>query len=200
MSEAEVEELGVTVLRQKDVLGLDVPVDDPFPMRRRKTFCHLQSDVERLAERKRSASNKLAQRLAFQKLHDDEGDSALLPDVMQGEDVWMREGGDGTGLALEAGKRLRIGRDGLGEDLDRDLAAQPRVACPVDLAHAACPEGSDDLVRPEARARGETHVPVSLGRRKGGSVPPRGGARSGGPSGSCYCGDSSLRPSPALLR
>ena len=35
------------------------------------------------------------------------------------------------------------------QDLDGHGALEARVACPVDLAHAPCPEGCEDLVRPE---------------------------------------------------
>ena len=41
------------------------------------------------------------------------------------------------------------------QDLDRDLAAEARVPRPVDLAHAAGPEGPEDLVRAEPPARGK---------------------------------------------
>ena len=70
--QAEVEELGVAVLRQEDVLGLDVAVDDSLPVRRREAFRHLQPDVESLPERQRPLGQRLAQRLAFQKLLDEE--------------------------------------------------------------------------------------------------------------------------------
>jgi len=47
--QAEVEELRVPVLRQEDVFGLGVAVDDPLPVRRRETFRHLKPDIEGLA-------------------------------------------------------------------------------------------------------------------------------------------------------
>ena len=37
-----------------------------------------------------------------------------------------------------------------GEDLDRDVAPEARVATAIDLAHAAGADGRDDLVRTEA--------------------------------------------------
>ena len=67
-------------------------------------------------------------------------------------------------LALEAAHAAR-GSDAvrLGQDLERDVAVEPRVARAVDLAHAARAEGRDDLVRAEAGPLRETHVSV-LGR------------------------------------
>ena len=62
---------------------------------------------------------------------------------------------DRARFAIEALAELRIGRERVRQDLDRDRAIEPRVARPVDLAHAAGAEGRDDLVRAEARAGGE---------------------------------------------
>ena len=43
----------------------------------------------------------------------------------------------------------------VGQDLERDVAIQLRVARAIDLAHAAGAEGGEDFVRAEARAGGE---------------------------------------------
>ena len=40
---------------------------------------------------------------------------------------------------------------------DGDVAAEPRVASPVHLAHAAGADGRDDFVRAEARANEDVH-------------------------------------------
>ena len=39
------------------------------------------------------------------------------------------------------------------QDLDRDVAIEPRVARAVDLTHSACAEGADDFERTDSRAR-----------------------------------------------
>ena len=58
------------------------------------------------------------------------------------------------GLALKPREPLGVGGERLGQDLDRDVAIQLRVACAVDLAHAARAERGQDLVRAEACAGG----------------------------------------------
>ena len=68
--QAEVEDLDVAVFRDEDVLGLEVPVDDPLLVCRGETSCDLRSDVERLARRQRSGPQTLPQRLAFEELHE----------------------------------------------------------------------------------------------------------------------------------
>ncbi len=49
----------------------------------------------------------------------------------------MRKGGDSARLPFEAGERIGIGGELLGQDLYRDLAAEPRVPRPLDLSHPA---------------------------------------------------------------
>ena len=65
------------------------------------------------------------------------------------EDVGMGECRDGFRLPLEARPPIRIGRDHVGQHLDRHIAAEPRVARPVHLAHSAGADGRTDLIRAE---------------------------------------------------
>ena len=50
------------------------------------------------------------------------------------------------------------------QDLQRDVAIQPRVARAVDLAHAAGAERRQNLVRTDASAAGKRHSPRPVGR------------------------------------
>ena len=85
-------------------------------------------------------------------------------------DVRMVERGEQLRLALEARQALRVlRRTAAGSTLMRDLAAEPRVARAVDLAHAARAERRHDLVGSEPGARGERAqglppAPCSRGR------------------------------------
>src|SRR5438552_1384513 len=64
-------------------------------------------------------------------------------------------------LTLKSRQTLGIVSKVLRKDLDRDLALQPRIAGAIDLAHAACTDGGDDLVRAEAHAVIEGHAGLS---------------------------------------
>ncbi len=64
---------------------------------------------------------------------------------------------DRTRLALEAGERVGVARELLGEDLDRDLAVEAVVAGAVDLAHPPGPQRREDLVTAEQSVRDERH-------------------------------------------
>ena len=82
---------------------------------------------------------------------------ALASDVEQRADVRMVERRDGPRLALEAGAHLGVGRQVLGQHLDRDVAPEARVARAVHLAHAAGAERGDDLVGSEPGPGGQCH-------------------------------------------
>jgi hypothetical protein len=84
-------------------------------------------------------------------------DAALVADIMERTDVGMGELGNGPGLAVEARFAIRILGEMRREDLDRNDAAEPRVAGLVNLAHASGAQQAEDLEWPEARAGGETH-------------------------------------------
>ena len=56
-------------------------------------------------------------------------------------DVRMIQRGQHLRFALESREPVGISRERLGQDLDRDVAIQPRVARAIDLAHAARAKG-----------------------------------------------------------
>jgi hypothetical protein len=53
---------------------------------------------------------------------------------------------------LEPGQAVSIGGEELGEDLQRDIATEFGVACPIHLAHASSPQQANNLVRAKASA------------------------------------------------
>src|SRR5690242_1768208 len=80
----------------------------------------------------------------------------------------MIQRGDGTRFALESVRKLLFG------NLDRDLAVQACVARPVDFAHAARPNGCQDLVGSQSRACGQRHtMPTILSQTKFQGLAPR---------------------------
>jgi hypothetical protein len=64
----------------------------------------------------------------------------------------MVERGQHLRLALESGEAIPIEREGLGDNLQRDVASELGIARALHLAHTASPEGRDDFVRAEADA------------------------------------------------
>ena len=73
-----------------------------------------------------------------------------LADAVDGDDVGMRDGGDGLGFAAEPRVRLGVGTLRLHEHLHSDEALQLRVAGQVDTAH---PSLTDSANQEDARAK-----------------------------------------------
>src|SRR5580704_12777107 len=67
-------------------------------------------------------------------------------DIVDRADVGMVQGGSGLGLALEAGKRLRVAGNFLRQEFEGDEAVQARVLGFVYDAHAAAAEFFYDAV------------------------------------------------------
>ena len=151
LRQAEVEDLDVAVPADEEVLGLQVPMDDALLVRRGETPGNLERVVHGLLRGDRTGVELLAQRLAFEKLHDRVGDALLRSEVEDRQDVRMRERRDRLRLALEPGERVGIGRDGLRKHLDRDVPLELRVPRPIHLPHPARAEGREDLVGAQTR-------------------------------------------------
>ena len=147
--EAEVEQLHRAVGREEDVLGLQVAVGDLLVVRGGQAASNLRGDIDGLPRRQGAAGEPRAQRLAFEQLRHRVRRAIAVADVVNRQDVRMRERGHRAGLALEARERVRVGGHGRRHDLDGDVAFEPRVARPVDLAHAAGADGGQNLVRTE---------------------------------------------------
>jgi hypothetical protein len=90
-------------------------------------------------------------------LHDQELRSGRLLQTVDRRDVRMIQRGEHVRLALEARHALGIMAEPVGDDLDRDVAAELRVARAIDLAHAPGANKREDLVGAKACAGGKAH-------------------------------------------
>ena len=163
LGEPEVEHLDLAVRRDLHVRGLQVAVDDAFLVRFLERLGDLACDLDRLLGRDRSAPEPLREVLAEHELHGEEADGAgraVGPHLLEREqpgDVRVRQRRQQLGLALEALEPRRVGREGVGQELERDAAPEPRVGRLPDLAHPARSEPCLDLVGSEAHSSGEGH-------------------------------------------
>src|SRR5688572_31377934 len=90
--------------------------------------------------------------------HDDEEVAVGLADFEDLADEWVIESGRGHSLAPESFTRNRIPRKRCGQNLDRDLATELRIARAIDLAHSASADGGEDFVSAEGGARSQRHA------------------------------------------
>ncbi len=187
LGEAEVGHLQGAVFQHHQVRRLDVAVHDVILMRIVERRRRLGHHVENARQRQEVPGfGVLLQRLPLDELHGDEGDSGLLADVEDGDDVRVEELPRGLRFAHEtlAGLTRFLGRrPGRQDDrLDRDLALDLRIVGQEDLAHRSSADLADDL---EATQFGGIHRPArpSWWRWKAPSRtrPRRSGRRGGTP-------------------
>src|SRR4029077_14690179 len=95
---------------------------------------------------------------ALQKLHDDEVNAVLLAEVVELANVGVAEVRDGARFALKTVTRRRLSRELRRKNLDSDRTIETLVDRAINLAHPACADRRDDLVRPKFCAGGKRHV------------------------------------------
>lgn len=153
---AEVEHLDCTVGRHHHVRRLQIAVHDFRGVRTSHRVGDLRRVAKRLAERHPSAT-PTGKRLSFD-LHRDEIGSIVFANVVHRNDVGMIERRCGAGFEPEATPLLVATEHAGGHDFQRDVPAEPRVACPIHVAHAACSKERDDFVGAETGPGGKINV------------------------------------------
>ena len=129
-------------------------MNDPLLVSGLERVGDLPRDPDRIVCRHRPIGNELGERLTLDELEHQGAHAVLLFDPVNGGDMWMVQRRERLRLALEPRQALGIGREGLRQHLQGNLAVQPRIARAIDLAHPARAEGGDDFVGAETGARG----------------------------------------------
>src|SRR5580704_15221712 len=94
----------------------------------------------------RSSRNLVLQRQPVQKLHDDETLASMLPNLVDGADIWVVQCGSGTCFPAKPFQSLRVLGYILGQKLQGNKAAKLSVLGLVDHTHAPTADLFDDAV------------------------------------------------------
>ena len=123
---------------------------------------------ERVVERQRAALEPRRQVLSGDELQHQEQHALRLLEPVDGGDVRVIERREQLRLAAEAGEAIGIPGEHLGQELESDVAREPRVPRPPHLAHPAGADRGRELVgtEPGADLRGHGE---STSRRAGAS-------------------------------
>src|ERR1700736_3436994 len=116
-------------------------MDDAALVRPLQSLANFDAVFQNLLGRQRTFTQAVGESLAFQKLHDQEIDTILMTDIMQSADVGMVQRRDGPGFAVETLFGFDIVGKMAGEDFDRDRAVEASILRPINLSHAASPQG-----------------------------------------------------------
>jgi hypothetical protein len=136
----------MTALRNEDVGGLDVAMDDAFAVSGVEGVCDLNGQHQQSLGFQRTPGNLMLQRQPFQILHRHEALVTLLGNLVNGANVGMVQGRSGLRLTLEASEGLRILGDLIGQELQGDKAVQFYILSLVNHTHPATAQPLDDAV------------------------------------------------------
>ncbi len=128
-------------------------MDDALLVRGLEAFGDLLRDRDRFVDGDRTALQPLGEVFAFDQLQRQRDDAVALFEPVDRGDVRMVERREHLGLAPESSDALGILRKGRRKNLDGDVTVELRVPRPKDFTHSPGPEGRDDLVGTESRAR-----------------------------------------------
>ena len=164
--DAEVgDERPLTAALEEDVLGADVAMDEPRPVRVGERPRDLAQHARRLAGKERAAlADAFAERRPLDERHDDVDEAAALPDRVHRDDVRMGQCRGGLRLAQECLAQLgALGQRGR-QHLDRHGTREADLASEVDDSHS--PATDLAIERVFAGERGlESDEIVHAGRR-----------------------------------
>jgi len=148
--QSEIQDLHLTVSREKNVFRLQIAVDDAFRVRGIESICDGRPHFRRFNSRTGRTLYSLPQCFPLQQFHHGETDAPFLPKVKDHDDIGVREGGDGHGLALEPRPGSRVVGEMMRQDFDSHLPAQPYIARAIDLTHPPASNGHQDFVRSQS--------------------------------------------------
>ena len=167
LGQAKVEHLHGAVRADFDVGGLQVTVDDPLLVRRLQRLRDLLRDRQRVVEGDLSARDPLRQVLALDQLHDQGTDAARFLQAVNVGDVGVIQRRQGLRFACEPSQPFGVPRKRVGQDLQRHVTIELRVACPKHLTHPSLADRRRHFVDADSGAaskgQGDVIIPAPTG-------------------------------------
>ena len=160
LGEPEVGELRASVVRDEDVLGLDVAVQNAGAVRRRERVGDPNQQIHDFLNAATAGIRPGAQRTALDELGDQVVAAVHLADVVHGHDVRVVQPGGGLCLVLKAAARGCV-VERIRQHLDCDATVETHVRRLVHDSHTA---GSDKRLDP-VRTDGACDRRVGVGGR-----------------------------------
>ena len=141
-----------------DVGGLEVAVDDALLVRGLERPAICRAMAERVVHAAAAPREPLGERRSLDELHHEAREPSRSPRGRRWRRCWGGSARRGAAPRARSGRGARgPAASAVGQGLERDVAMEPRVARPVNLAHAAPPDRRDDLVGANAHPRCERH-------------------------------------------
>ena len=129
----------------------------------------MSCDWKCIGKRHWSARDDRREILALDEFHD-ECTPVLSVEAENLGDVRVIERSECLCFAREPGEPLRVRRKELGQDFDRDVSVQTRIAAPIDFTHPSDTKQGLDFIGADTRAAREGHVGTRIVASRGRSV------------------------------
>jgi hypothetical protein len=151
LGQTKVQHLQRSVRCDLDVGRFQIAMDDALLVRGIQRIDNLCCEPNHVGQRQRSAPcDAVRQRFAVDQFEDQRDDRALLAGrvfhAIDRADVGMGQCRERLRFALESRSPAGVGGEFGRQYFDRDFASQPSVVRAVDLAHAAGPQETAELV------------------------------------------------------
>jgi hypothetical protein len=148
--------------RDEHVLRFQIAVNDAFFVSRCECRGDGGGDVNRPARRHRARLKPVAKRFPVEQFRHRIREAVLDPERVDGENVGVGHRRQQTGFALETHQPFGIRPTQIREDLDGDVATEPRIVRAVHFAHPARAKDADDFIGAEARTDAQPHPVAEL--------------------------------------
>ena len=138
LCQSEIQNLGFSAIRNEDVRGFDVAMDDPLLMRRVQSGGNLNADVEQKKRRQGSLiGDTVAQGPALQQRHYEERLAFVVSELVKQADIDMVQSGNCSGFPFESLQSFGIGSEFFGKKLQRNPTTQFEILGFVNESHTA---------------------------------------------------------------
>jgi hypothetical protein len=174
VGQAEVHDAHAAVVVDHHVVGFEVAMDQAGGVGGRDAAGDVGEHAQSFGPARGTILRPRAEGLAGDELHGDPDLLAVGADVVDGDDVGVRQLGQRLGLAQQAGPVSALTAAGREDQLEGDLAVELGVVGGVDDAHGAGAEAVEEDVAADRRAADELRGggwkrPSRRGRRADGT-------------------------------
>src|SRR5262245_15814317 len=110
-------------------------------------FTDVPANMENLFNRNRTTLNALSESLAFDQLEHEKSCTFRFLEIVDRSDIGVVQGCENFGLSLKPAHPICVARELIGQDFDRNVALQFRIARTIHLTHSALTEKGRNFER-----------------------------------------------------
>jgi hypothetical protein len=166
LRDPEIKNLDDARAGEKDVVRLQITMNETGRVRDDQTACDIACDGPRFFCGEMSPSESRAQGLAVEKLGHQIWPPVEYADVENLDDIRMVERRGDASLLEKSPHALMVVRTGMSEHLQRDIAVQPKIGRAIDVTHPTARQQADDAIGPDEGVGAERSLVCEIARRE----------------------------------